>query len=911
MQIDFATIQHHAGEKLRRIENQPIAAERMVALKKFLKIETQRLHLRHRFGIGGAPITAARSLIVDLVIERLARMAWQEQLGGAADVGTFAVVALGGYGRQELAPQSDIDILFLHQGRKDVARAAQLSEAILYLLWDVGFNVGHSVRSLGDCIQMAKEDIISRHSMLEARLLWGGAEIFEQLIERLNDEVIEKNKRTLLDETMNERASRYQKFGDAVCLQEPNVKETAGGLRDLHTLLWAARIAHGVVRLPELVAQGLMPERDAKALGAAYEFLLRVRNEVHFLTGRKTDLLSLDLQQQVARNLRYADTPEQQASEIFMRDYYLHARRLHRLTAAHLQRAVSKQEKKSWFTRARAAAAIGGFVMRDGLLDLAESAAPLKRETPGAVGELDAERMLLAFGYAQATGANFSAGLQEAVQAGLPAVNRAFRAAPATAQSFLKMLRAKGRVAAALRQMHELDFLGKFLPEFGRLTCLVQHDLYHRYTVDEHTLRTLEALDQVANGRSKTHERYRNIYAEISDPAVLHLGLLMHDIGKGLGGGHTEKGVKIAARVCSRLQLEPGATEQVLFLVQHHLTMSHIAQRRDLADEKVIRDFAAQVGTLDNLNMLLLLTYGDINGVGPGVWNEWKDALVWELHTKTRQALLPAADSEKEVEPLRQRIARMLSSEIDMDEVRRHFQQLPAEYARTTPAQTIIEHIRLIATLNSRVVRTNWRVNTQARCTDLHLAARNRRGLLAAVAGTLTAQGVNILTVHLNTRADGMVIDSFKVRDTAGEPLNDPTRWEQIDDALRRALTGELDVTALVEKRLRAQAGTRFGKRKTSATPVTRISWDNQSSDRSTILEVRTADRLGLAYKIASALSGLDLDIVFAKVATEKHLALDIFYVTNAAGAKLTEDDLPRVEEVVRQALGDKRDAAI
>lgn len=918
MQIDFATIQHHAGEKLRRIEAQPTAAERLAALKKFLKIETQRLHLRHRFGISGVQVTAARSLIVDLVIERLARMAWQERLGSATEVGTFAVVALGGYGRQELAPQSDIDILFLHQGRKDAARAAQLSEAILYLLWDVGFTVGHSVRSLGDCIAMAKEDIVSRHSMLEARLLWGGAEVFEQLLERLNEEVIEKNKRAFLDEMMVERAGRYQKFGDAVCLQEPNVKETAGGLRDLHVLLWAGRIAHGPARLPELVAQGVVPERDAKAIGAAYEFLLRVRNEVHFLTGRKTDLLSLDLQQQVARNLRYADSQTQQASEIFMRDYYLHARRLHRLTAAHLQRAVSKQEKKSWFARARAAAAIGGFVMRDGVLDLAEGAADAKPAVNNVVklaarrvaGELDAERMLLAFGYAQATGASFSTSLQDAVQASLPAVNRTFRASTGAAQSFLKMLRAKGRVAVALRQMHELDFLGKFMPEFGRLTCLVQHDLYHRYTVDEHTLRTLDALDAVANARGKTHERYRNIYAEISDPAVLHLGLLLHDIGKGLGGGHSEKGVKIAERVCARLQLAPHAAEQVFFLVQHHLTMSHIAQRRDLADEKVIHDFAAQVGTLDNLNMLLLLTYGDINGVGPGVWNEWKDALVWELYIKARAVLLPAEESEKEAEPLRQRIARMLASEIDIDEVRGHFQKLPAEYARTTPAQTIIEHIRLTAALNSRVVRTNWRVNTQARCTDLHLCARNRRGLLAAVTGTLTAQGVNILSVHLNTRADGVAVDSFKVRDTAGEPLNDPARWEQIDDALRRALAGESDVAALVEKRLRAQAGTRFGKRKVSAPAATQINWDNQSSDRSTILEVRTADRLGLAYKIASTLSGLDLDIVFAKVATEKHLALDIFYVTGATGAKLAEDELPLVEEAVRQALGDKRGAA-
>ncbi|MEO6726077.1 MAG: [protein-PII] uridylyltransferase [Blastocatellia bacterium] len=914
MQINLATIEHHASEKLKRIESQPGAAERLIALKKFLKIETQRLHLRHRFGVTGSEIVAARSLLVDLLIQRIARSAVEERLGGAVEVGNFAVVALGGYGRQELSPQSDIDVLFLYQGRKDADRAALLSEAILYLLWDMGFSVGHSVRSLNECISIAKEDVISRNSMIDARRLWGSGDLFEMLVERLDEEVFEKQKRALLDEQLVERQARYNKFGDAACLQEPNVKETAGGLRDLHELLWMARTAYGTSSLKELAAKGTIPERDAKAIGAAYDYLLRVRNEIHFLTSRKSDLLSLDLQQQIARNLRYVDTPEQQASELFMRDYYLQARRMHRLCETYIQRAASRQEngkqgqeKKSWFSRVRSsvrvAPAIGGFVMRDGELDM---------PGPDNAGELptsilDGNRLMLAFSYAQATGAGFSSNLQEAMQSALPSVNKTFRSSPEAAQAFLKMLRTKGRVAAGLRLMHDLDFLGKFLPEFARVTCLVQHDLYHRYTVDEHTLRTIEALDELIHSRSKTLERYRNVFSQVSDLASLHLGLLMHDIGKGLGGGHTEKGIEIAKRVCARLQLEEQMTDAVLFLIRQHLLMSHIAQRRDLSDEKVIRDFAEQVGTVDRLNMLCLLTYGDIHGVGPGVWNEWKDALLWELYIKARAVLLPEEKDESDVEPLRARIARMLASEVDQDEVRKHFKLLPDDYARFTPPQIIIEHIRLIASLNSRQVKTGWRVNTQTRCTDMHLCARNRRGLFAAVAGALTAQGVNILSVHLNTRADGFAIDSFKVRDSAGEPINDPVRWEQIDTAVKRALSGDYDVTAAVEKRLRSQTASKFSsKRKILAAAPTRFSWDNYSSNKSTILEVRTGDRLGLAYKIASTLAALNLDIVFAKVATEKHLALDIFYVTNANGEKLNDDELSAIEDMLHQALGEK-----
>ncbi|MBI1761786.1 MAG: [protein-PII] uridylyltransferase [Acidobacteria bacterium] len=908
MQINFETIRQHAGEKLRRIEAQPTPAERLSALKKFLKIETQRLQLRHRFGISGSQIVAARSLIVDLVIQRIARTAAEELQHDAAKV-PFAVIALGGYGRVELAPHSDIDVMFLHQGRKEAAAAALLSEKMLYLLWDMGFSVGHSNRSVSECLAEAKDDNITRNSLIDARLLWGSETLFEQLTERIDDEIFSNSRgqqQALLGQILADRTGRYEKFGNVACLQEPNVKETAGGLRDLHTLLWATRVAHGKANLIDLVAEGVVPERDAKAITAAYDFLLRVRNEMHFATARRTDALTLDLQQQVAHSFGYIDSAEAQASESFMRDYYLHARRLHSLCEAHLQRAASKQEKKRWFSRARTMSAQGGFVMRDGVLDVEKTATELA-ETALAEPTLDGHRMLLAFSYAQATGAPFSVNLQELVQANLAAVNKTFRASTDVAQTFMKLLRAKGRVAAGLRLMHEVGFLAKYLPEFGRVTCLVQHDLYHRFTVDEHTLRTIEVLDELANSRNKQLERYRALYQEISDPAILHMGLLMHDIGKGLGGGHTEKGIKIAERVCERLQLDAQASEQIVFLVRQHLLMAHIAQRRDLSDEKIVRDFAAQIGTLDSLNMLTLLTYGDINGVGPGVWSEWKDTLLWELYSKARALLVPEPEHDETAERLRERIVRMLASEVDYAEVQQHFAMLPEDYARFTAPQVIIEHIRLAHALNSRRVKTSWRVNAQSKCTDLHVCARNRRGLFANLAGALTAQGVNILSVSLNTRTDGLAVDSFKVSDTVGEPLADPQRWEQIDDSIKRVLSGELDIAAAVAKRLHAQTASRFSKRKTALPKAVqraaKLSWDNQSSDKSTILEVQTADRLGLAYKLASTLASLSLDIVFAKVATEKHLALDVFYVTDAAGRKLPDSELAELERALRAVL--------
>jgi len=882
MQINLATIERQADERLRGLERTPGHADRVDALRRFLKTETHRLQLRHRFGVSGADVVRARSLIIDLIIQRMA----------TARPSGIAMIALGGYGRQELAPQSDIDILFVYHGRNDAAKARELSESVLYILWDIGLTVGHSLRSLKECVSISKTDSCSRTSLIDARYIWGDSDLFRDLTGQLQRHVFNEDSRALLDELIQERTERYEKFGSVVCLQEPNIKETAGGLRDFQTMLWATRIAYGRTSLESLVEANKVPESEARGLAAAYDYLLRVRNELHFLTGRRSDVLSLDVQRQAGKNLRFQDSEKLQASEVFMRDYYLNARKLHRLTSMHFEKATRRPAGRSWLNRVRYTAAPGGFVMRDGELDMA----------PGNCSPLGTSGMMLAFSYSQATGAAFSGGLQEAVRAGLTQINRTYRSSEGAAASFLKLLGIRGRAANVLRLMHDNGFLGKYMPEFERITCMVQHDLYHRYTIDEHTLRTIETLDELANSRGRTLERYRDVYQEIEDPVALHLGLLFHDIGKGLGGGHTEKGVHIAERICNRLHLDQSATDNVLFLIKQHLIMSHISQRRDLADDKVIEGFARQVGTIDRLRMLTLLTYADTNGVGPGIWNEWKDALLWELYLKALDKLQPHAAGEFSSESLKQRIGQMLASEVDIDTVSDHFDLLPEGYARHTPPQVIIEHIRLASALKSRVVKTSWRVNVQARCTDLHICARNRRGLFAGIAGALTSQGINILSVHLNTRSDGVAVDSFKVRDTAGEPITDPIRWEMIENEIKRALSGELDVPGAVARRLRTQAS-RLGRKKSDAGVATRVTWDNESSERSTILEVRTSDCLGLAYRISSTLAAMDLDIGFAKVATEKNLALDIFYVARESGEKLNDADLPELEEAIRNAL--------
>jgi [protein-PII] uridylyltransferase len=892
-----ARILDHASERLGGLSEGLADSNNIESFKRFLKLETERLRIRHRLGMGGGDIAGGRSYLVDLVICRLCQSAAAElQPADSHDVGQVSVIALGGYGRRELSPFSDIDLLFLYPG-KPGKPVKPFVEQVLYRLWDIGLTVGHSFRSVGECVSMAREDLHSRTAMAEARLITGNEGLFRQLARELDGAIYTNKKETesFFAAMRLELEARYDKFGRAVGLQEPNVKESAGGLRDLHAVLWAGRFRYGAHNLDDLRAKDLISGTEYQTARRAYDYLLRARNEAHFATGRKTDVLSLDVQPLVATNLGIKPKRDLAASEVFMREYYEQAHDLHGFCESFLIRVGGMSRPKSRFRFREKVDRRGVFEIREGRLGV-------KGETSDF--HPTAARLLEVFTLLQAEGALLSDELKMVVRNNLRLVDREFRGSKECSRALFHILGQPGRVARTLRAMHDTGVLGRLLPEFARITFLVQHDFYHRYTVDEHTLTAIDALDEVAVGPEPQLARFKKVLLELPEPSSLYFGMLLHDVGKGLGGGHVPKGVDIARRVCRRLHLDEEATEDVIFLVANHLVMSHLSQRRDIADHALVDRFAETVGTVNRLNMLMLLTYADHRGVGPGVWNEWKGTLLFDLYDQTKAHLVGGRRHREldRVASARAQVVEQLAAEFPRSEVERHVAMLPERYLRTTDADAVARHLRLVKRLDDGRLVADWRVGADGHCTEVTVCALDRTGLFAAMAGALTGNGTNILSVDVYTREDGFVLDTFKISDSVvGGPVT-PERGHAIEADLRMAAAGQLDVAAAVEK-WKARAPRRQRKR-TGHRPVPpSVRFDNAVSAERTVVEVRAEDELGILYKIASTLAGLGLDIHFAKIATEKSQALDVFYVTDSEGNKLLPDQMADVEGRLLVAL--------
>lgn len=843
-------------------------------LKRFLKIETERLRIRHRLSSGGVETASRRSRLLDFIISRACQIAAPSAAG-------YAVVALGGYGRGELAPFSDVDLLFLIGGRRS-EEAKPLFERVLYLLWDMGLTIGHSLRTVSQCVAMAKIDLHTRTALATARMLVGDEKLFSKMTVELGRKVFRdrrENERFL--EALNvEIENRYEKFGRAVCLQEPNVKESAGGLRDLHAVEWVGHELFGARSIEDLRAESFISDAEYATAHRAYDFIARVRNEAHFTTARKTDLITLDLQPQMAANLGYKHRRGLMASEIFMRDYYLRASELHRFCQSFLARATGGRKR---LLGARAKQLASGFEIRAGRIHLRE---PRDLNT-------NPMRLIEAFSTAQIHSAGLSDDLKLDIEKRLKLISRAFRASREAGSAMMEILRRCGRVGRTLRLMHETGFLSRLLPEFARITFLVQHDFYHRYTIDEHTLRAVESLDRIVTEDDAKTARLKLVFAEIEDSAALYLGLLLHDIGKGRGGGHVQIGVSIAERVCRRLNLDDETSSEVVFLVEHHLLMFHLAERRDLSEEPVIEEFAAKVGTLRRLNMLLLLTCSDSSAVAPGVWNDWKAGLVWELYTRARKKLThtPSSLDVDRVTLLKQQVMRRLLPDFLPSEVERHFAMLPARYSRAYDAERVARHLRLVHRMRDDSIAVDWQPIEDRHCTEIVVCAKDSEGLFARLAGTLTACGINILSADLSTREDGIAIDTFRVSQIAGHHPVRQEHWGRIEKKLTAALEGG-DVRKEVEAWLAKHA------RRKRNTQMIRIAFDSSSSAVSTIIEVRAGDEPGLAFRIAEAMAALRINISFASIATEKNRALDIFYV-DREGRKLSSEEITEVERAI------------
>src|SRR5256885_5224316 len=667
--------------------------------KKFLNVEEHRLRLKHQAGGGGREICARRAELVDVLLQYVFGAAEASARGNGATKAPLALVALGGYGRGELNPFSDIDVMLLHhQEKKGISPLLEeMVQQVLYLLWDSGFKVGHSTRSIKEAIAQANQDMRTKTAMLESRFLAGDAELAREFRRQFRSKCVNGCEREYVELRIQDQVARHKKFGDSVYLQEPNLKSGCGGLRDYQNLLWMTYFKEGSLSTNQLVGKDWLSESDQRRIENAYDFLLRLRTALHYATGRATDILHISLQEQIAKRLDYSSGNGQLRSEELMRDYYEHTRDIFRVTERITQQFVSgyvTSKTRSLFSflpliRTHKTTVGDSFFVRNKQLH------PARRD----IFRKEPEQMMRAFELAQQRSLDLSPELADLLSRSLRHVTRTYQYARGPREIFKLILSQKGRVGRILRTMHRVDFLGRYIPEFGQLTCLVQHEFLHRYTADEHTLVCIDKLDALAETNDHKLIAYRKIFEELEDPLVLYLALLLHDSGKAVGARpHSEASALFAQRVATRLQLSSEERKSLILLVDHHLTLSRIAQQRNLDDPATVAELAKIVKHQKNLDALMLLTLADGQGTSAEAWSDWKESLVWELFHETSRYLTDQKSyyeqTRIERESLQIAVAENLSPDY-ADEIDAHFEFMPDNYFRGSDLPKIVEHLKL------------------------------------------------------------------------------------------------------------------------------------------------------------------------------------------------------------------------
>jgi len=811
-----------------------------------------------------------------------------------SDAERMAVVATGGYGRGLLAPGSDIDLLFLLP-YKQTPWGESVAEAILYVLWDLGFKVGHATRTVDQCVKLAQGDITIRTSLLDSRLILGDKTLFDKLETRFANDVVKGTARAFVDAKMVERNERHKKSGLSRYRVQPNVKDGKGGLRDLHTLHWLAKYMYGGDVGPKAVAAGLFTPEEVQTFKRCEDFLWTVRCFLHFLTGRAEELLTFEFQPQMAQALGYAERDGLRSVERFMKHYFLVAKDVGALTTILCSALEIRQLKTTpglaslisplnWRTR-REIRQRTDFKVDNDRLNIADPD----------VFKRDPVNIIRFFAHAESTGAALHPDAIRQLRQSLRLIDSKLRTDPEANRIFVELLTGRMNPAATLRRMNEAGVLERFIPPFRRIVAMMQFNMYHHYTVDEHLILTVDMLTQVEQGLSKDQLPLSHLLIhQVQNRRVLFVAALIHDIGKGRTEDHSIVGARVARQLCPRLGMTAAETESVAWLIEQHLLMSNIAQSRDISDPKTIRDFADIVQSPERLKMLTLLTTADIRAVGPGVWNGWKGQLLRTLYHETEplvagghtgiersQRVLDAKEALRATLTAKGWTAAGIATFED-----RHF---PDYWLRTdVPQQT--EHAQLIqrAEESGQKLVTFAKTDAFKAITELTIYAPNHARLLALFAGACAATGANISGAHITTTRDGFALDTFLLARDFATDEDELRRTKRIADAIDAVLQGKMRLSAqLAKKRPAANRSAAF-----SVEPEVII--NNALSDRFTVIEVSGRDRTGLLYDLTSTLSDLNLDITSAHITTFGEKAVDVFYVTDLTGKKLENGDRHR-----------------
>jgi [protein-PII] uridylyltransferase len=862
-------------------------------LKEFLNETHLALREGQRLGaLGGLAACRRQSDAVDAVLRTLHDRGRARFLTSAPDLSyRLAVVAVGGYGRRELCPKSDLDLLFLHHYKVDPYIEA-MTESMLYPLWDLGFEVGHSVRNVKETIRLGGQDDSIRTALMDHRFVAGDAGFFQEAGKELEKFLYYSAGDRFIETKIREMRSRHARVGATVYLLEPNIKEGRGGLRDIHTAVWAARVKYKVPDLSGLRRKGVVSEQNVGAIRHVLDYLLRVRNELHYVLGKKADVLTFEAQEQLTERFRYRKIGPSHGVERFMRTYYLHAD-----SAAHLADEVLEEVgrflpeeggRRSFFFFKRKSVGAGGILYR-GKLQVSDRVS----------FEKEPIRILEFFRSLQKTRSALSRQAKKTIQESLPAIGPAFREDPAAARLFLAILEDPVHLRETLMAMNESRFLGRFIPEFGELFCRVLRDVYHVYTADVHSIRCASVLARIetASERSREEEEFLRIYRAAPNRALLTLAILFHDIGKGKGHGHSRIGAEIVSRIGARWGLPERDVADLVFLVEQHLLMAHISQRRDLHDIELILSFADAVGTASRLDQLYVLTYADMREVGPDVWTQWKAMLLQELYEKGRNVLEQGVLKRpfEELALKRRGQVREWLGTHPAEEVERFVANVDDRYVLATPDARFAEHFRLLSMFDGQSPIVEAIDLPESGTTEIIVVCPDQRGLFAKIAGTLSANGVNILNASISTTLDGVALDTFYVN-SRGRSLSGDPKKDRVAADLLRVLRGEIDVAALIAE---PKVG-KFVREKVSRYRPTRVVFDDSASSRFTVADIFTYDRIGLLYDITRTLTALGVDIVLSKIATKADQVADSFYLVDRDGGKISD---PGRQEEIRQAL--------
>ena len=810
----------------------------------------------------------------------------------------MAVVATGGYGRGLQAPGSDIDLLFVLP-YKQTAWGESIAEAILYCLWDLGLKVGHATRSVDECIRQSKSDITIRTAILEARFLLGDRALFDELIKRFDEEVVRGTATEFVTAKLAEREERHRRSGQSRYLVEPNVKDGKGGLRDLHTLFWIAKYVYRVRTPEELIARGVFESEEYELFRRCEDFLWSVRCNMHFLAGRAEERLSFDIQREIAVRLGYTEHPGLQDVERFMKHYFLVAKDVGDLTAI-LCAELEDSHAKSVPVLSRVMAKLRPVKRRtlDDNDDFIVEHNRIRCAKPN-VFERDPVNLIRVFELAQKHNLAFHPDTMRTIKRSLKLIGPELRENEEANRLFLEILTSHNDPETVLRRMNEAGVLGPFFMEFGKIVAMMQFNMYHHYTVDEHLVRCIGVLAEMERGTTDTpllFELLRTI-----DPAhrrILYVALFLHDIAKGRPEDHSIAGARVARRFCPRLGFSPNETDLVAWLIEVHLIMSSVAQSRDLSDRKTIENFAAVVQDVERLKLLTILTVADITAVGPGVWNGWKAQLLRTLYYET-EPVLTGGFSE---------VNRAQRVEMAQREFRAAMSDWPAErldayIARHYPAYWLkvdlehkVEHARFVAAAEDggKSLTIGTRFDRARAVTELTVLAPDHPWLLSIIAGACAMAGANIVDAQIYTTTDGRALDTISLSREFDRDEDEERRALRIAGSIEKALGGQLKLPDLIGTKIAPKGRIR------AFALEPEVTINNQWSHRYTMVEVTGLDRPGLLYELTAALSKLNLNIASAHVATFGERVVDVFYVTDLLGAQITS---PMRQAAIKRAL--------